>query len=312
MFSYTAHSWHQRTKELAGKLCVLGILLALILLFASPLKTAFALSHTDDRYVQVLVGPLICAYLLYWDRQNIFSQAEYSPRIGILVLTVALVCLGAGSRLQISEPILSTVPVVFGLVLFLLGAFVFCFGTRSMRAARYALCCLWLAVPIPPAVIDGLTAAYQQGSAAISLIILELAGVSVLRDGTSFSIPGLDFRIAPECSGIRSGLAFLMVSILASRLYLKSSWTRSILILSTIPIAMFKNAIRIVVTTSLGAYVDRSFIDGPFHHKYGGLIFSPLDFLLFVPLLLGLQKLENLSLTDRRRPVAGVAATAGD
>ena len=56
---------------------------------------------------------------------------------------------------------------------------------------------------------------------------------------------------------------------------------------------MFKNAIRIVVTTSLAAYVDRWFIDGPFHHKYGGIIFSPLDFVLFVPLLLGIRKLEN-------------------
>ena len=302
-FSGAFNSAHKRTEHGAVKLFTLGICFAAAALFWAPLRDALALSIQDDRYLQMIVGPLFTAYLIYWDRQNIFSRVQYSPKMGVPLLSGgAILCVIAGIQSWSTEPILRLIPTLFALVTVWQAAFLLCFGTRSFRAALYPLCCLWLLVPVPPKVIDALTVAYQHGSAAISFLILELAGVSVSQTDTSFSIPGLDFRIAPECSGIHSGLAFLMVSILAGRLYLRSAWGRSILILSTIPIAMFKNAVRIVVTTTLAAYVDRSFIDGPFHHKYGGIIFSPLDFLLFVPLLLGLRRLESLQPKEKPSP----------
>jgi hypothetical protein len=64
------------------------------------------------------------------------------------------------------------------------------------------------------------------------------------------------------------------------------------LLAATVPIAIFKNAVRVVVITLLAANVDRSFIDGPFHHKYGGVIFAPLDILVFVPLVVALRRIE--------------------
>ena len=303
MFSGVFISAGKRTDQLTVKLVVLGICFGAAALFWSPLRSALTLSLHDDRYIPMIAGPLFCAYLIYWDRQSIFSKAQYSPKLGVPLLCAgAIVCVIVGSQSWTSEPILRLIPILFALVTVWQSAFFLCFGTQSFRAALYPLCCLWLLVPIPPTVMDFLTVAYQHGSAAISFWILDIAGVSVAQTGTSFSIPGLDFQIAPECSGIHSGLAFLLVSILAGRLYLRSTWGRSILILSTIPIAMFKNAIRIVVTTTLAAYVDRSFIDGPFHHKYGGIIFSPLDFLLFVPLMLGLRRLEGLQPEEKASP----------
>jgi exosortase len=291
--------------QLRVKLFALGVCIGAIAILRSSLGVALSFAFHDDRYLQIIALPLIAAYLIYWERQDIFSKATYSPRPGLPLLTLgAILCLITASRSWSAEPIINIVPSIISIVTLIEAAFVLCFGIQSFKAAGYSMLCMWLAVPVPPSVIDALTVAYQHGSAAISLMLLEVAGVSVLRDGTSFSIPGLDFTIAPECSGIRSGLAFLLVGILAGRLYLRSPWVRSILILSTIPIAMFKNAIRIVVTTSLAAYVDRSFIDGPFHHQYGGVIFSPLDFLLFVPLLLGLRRLEKQEGTLQSSEVA--------
>lgn len=308
MFSGAFKSAHKRIDELAMKLGALGICFGAVALLWPSVNAALALSSHDDRYIEIIAAPLISAYLMYWDRQNIFSKAHYSPRIGFPLLSCgAILCLIVAGVSWTADPIIRLDPAMFALILVWQTWFIVCFGLRSFRAALYPLCCLWLAVPIPPRVIDSLTMAYQHGSAALSFLILDLSGVSVLQNGTSFSIPGLDFTIAPECSGIKSGLAFLLVSILAVRLYLKSGWARSLVILFTIPIAMFKNAIRIVVTASLAAYVDRAFIDGPFHHKYGGLIFSPLDFVFFVPLVLGLRRLENLSPGEKSSRQAAAA-----
>jgi len=308
-FASTINSANKQIEHLGARLALLALCVAALLLFFPFVASAIALAAHDDRYLQIVCGPLICLYLIYWDRKNVFSKVAYAPRVGIPLLSVgALLCLAVAALPPNPDPIMRLVPVMFALIVVWQAAFLYCFGTHTFRTALYALCCLWLSVPLPPGVLDRLTAAYQQGSVSISFALLELVGVPVFHDDTSFSIPGLDFRIAPECSGIHSGLAFLMVALLAGRLYLGSGWGRAILILSTIPIAMFKNAVRIVVTTSLGAYVDRSFIDGPFHHRYGGIIFSPLDFLLFIPLMLGLRKLERLGLNRKRQPSQPVLA----
>ena len=58
-----------------------------------------------------------------------------------------------------------------------------------------------------------------------------------------------------------------------------------------IPIAIFKNAVRIVTLSSLGVYVDRGFLFGKLHHQ-GGLLFALIALAIFVPLLLLLQRSE--------------------
>jgi exosortase/archaeosortase family protein len=51
-------------------------------------------------------------------------------------------------------------------------------------------------------------------------------------------------------------VVFVIVAIVASRVCLRSVWTQWALIVSTIPIAIFKNAVRIVVISTLSAYVE--------------------------------------------------------
>jgi len=83
---------------------------------------------------------------------------------------------------------------------------------------------------------------------------------------------------------------------------------RLALVVSTIPIAIFKNAIRISVIASLSAYVNRAFLYGRVHH-YGGLVFTPLGVVLFVALLAGLQRYEAWEARHRQmRLVANPAA----
>jgi exosortase len=140
--------------------------------------------------------------------------------------------------------------------------------------------------------MEAVNALLQRGSAAVSYRILWLFGFPVLRHGMQFSIPGLTFEIAPECSGIRSSLTLAMIAIVAGYVYLRSAWARAALILLTIPIVLFKNAVRIVAISTLGAYVDPVFIEGPFH-RYGGLLFSVLGVALFLPALALLYRTET-------------------
>jgi exosortase/archaeosortase family protein len=102
----------------------------------------------------------------------------------------------------------------------------------------------------------------------------------------------LTIEIADECSGIRSSLGLLLTSLVAGHVELKRSWTRVILALAVFPIALLKNAVRIVMLTLLSMHVDPSFLTGRLHHE-GGALFFLLGLGMMVLLFLLLQRLET-------------------
>jgi exosortase len=267
--------------------------LGTVCLFWPSLNAIMTLALHDDRYLQVLIAPVACALLMFVRRAEIFSRAQYSPRIGIPLLAVAL-CLALGTIYQYSgKNGTGLFLAVFAITLAWMSAFVLCYGFQSFRAGIYPLSCLFLMIPPFPSWMDLVARALQQGSAAVSYQLLRFSGIPVLRRGMQFSLPGFDFEVAPECSGIRSGIALIMVGVVVGYLYLHSGWARAVLLILTVPIVVFKNALRIVVLAVLGAYVNRIFVDGPLHHTYGGLVFSIVGITLFGLALAGLLKLEG-------------------
>jgi exosortase len=173
-----------------------------------------------------------------------------------------------------------------------IGVFVLCYGTRSCSAATFPLLFLLLIAPIPAVVLDKIVLVLQKGSAQMTYALFKLLGVPVLWQGFKFSLPGVEIVIAEECSGIRSSVAFFITSILAGYMFLQSSWRKVCLSFFTVPIVIFKNAVRIVTISWLGVYVDQGFLHGRLH-QYGGLPFSLLSLAILAPLLLVLQKSET-------------------
>lgn len=271
----------------------IGLALILLLILLWPLFSAMvSLALRDDRYLQILIGPALCSFLVYWHRAGIFAEARYSPKAGVPLLLVSALASVAFTHWEPRGSLtLFLAQAAFALIL--ASAFFLCFGARSFRAALYPLGCLLLMIPLPADWMDQLSAGLQHGSAEVSYALLRLTGTPVFRQGMRFSLPGLEIEVAPECSGIRSGLVFFTVGLLAASVFLLSGWRRLALILATIPISILKNAVRIVALSLLSIHVDRAFLDGPIHHRYGGALSLPLDFVLFVPLVFALRKSEE-------------------
>jgi exosortase len=182
--------------------------------------------------------------------------------------------------------------VVFAMVLVWISGFMLCNGMESFRAALFPLLFLILMVPIPTIVLDNIVLALQNGSAVMTYALFKLFGVPVLWRHFKFLLPGVEIEIAQECSGIRSSLALFIASILTGYLFLQSKRKRAFFSLFTIPVVVFKNAVRIVTISCLGVYLDPAFLHGRLH-RYGGLPFSLVSLAILVPLLLALQKSEQ-------------------
>lgn len=274
-------------------LIFVGVCLVTLLVFGPILKNIVSLGLRDDRYLQIAVAPFACAMLLFFRRIEIFSRAAFSPHVGIPLVSSSVVLGTFGVHGDIDGKSGGLVLSSLLMILLWIAVFVLCCGTRSFRAALYPLCTLFLMIPLPSSWMDRVSMFLQYGSAAIAYRMLLVAGIPVFRHGMVFSLPGLEFEVAPECSGLHSSLALMMVAIVAAYLCLRSGWSRAVLLALTIPVALVKNAIRIAVIGGLGARVDRAFIDGPFHHQYGGVVFSVIAVVLFVLILGGLQAVER-------------------
>jgi exosortase len=261
--------------------------------FWRPVRALVTLSLHDDRYSQLVLIPFTALFLMYLDRQRIFDGRRRAPELALPLLAFALIIYWVAQPWSAWSnrndhlwlPALATV-VVWA------SAFTFMNGPRSAVAAVFPLCFLLLMVPISTVFLDRAVYALQKGSAEVTDILFKTLGMPVFRSGFRFSLPGFAIEIAKECSGIRSSLALLITGMLASHLFLRSTTRKLFFILLTIPVAIFKNAVRIVTLSFLGVYVDRAWLDSPLHHS-GGAAFALIGWAVLLPILLWLRKNEG-------------------
>jgi exosortase len=241
--------------------------------FRMPLKKMAVLAFGDERYTYIAVVPVISALFIWMRRERLLRVSRYSPESG-LPLALAGVCLtffsarwfwlGEGEQLSV---------MACGILLAWIGLGALFFGPSCLREATFPLLFLLLVIPVPANLMDGAVIALQKASAEMTTGVFKVIGIPFLRNGFTFSLPGVDIEIAKECSGIRSSLSLLLSAIVAGYLFLRSAWSQLLLAVVTIPIVIFKNAVRIAIISWLGVYVDRSFFFGNLHH-HGGPAFS--------------------------------------
>jgi exosortase len=247
----------------------------------------------EEQYSHILLIPPVSIALLLLERGRIFSHVETRRGLGVGLIVAGAVFYWLGLSYSVSAGENDRLAIeIFSVVVIWVGGFVLCYGTSAFRAGLFPVLFLFLIVPIPNFLLDKAISWLTAGSADVSYAVFELLGVPVLRTGPVFSLPGVTIEVATECSGIRSSLVLLITSLLAGHLYLRSAWTKTVLTVAALPLAIIKNGIRIVTLTLLSIYVDPSFLSGDLHRK-GGVVFFLVALLILAPVLWLLQKSEQ-------------------
>lgn len=265
-------------------------------LFWRPLLGLAQFAFNNDDASHILVIPFISAWLLFRERKQTFRRVSYdlAPAAVILLFAAA----GLGWTLKYSNGG-SLAGYALVLVLFLIAGFALIFGRNALREGRFALLFLFFMVPLPPALADRITYFLQEGSADLSAGFFDLMGVPFLRQGFVFHLPRVTIEVARECSGIRSSIALIILSLLAVHFYLRTFWKQAVFVVCGLLMMLVKNAIRIVTLTLLAVYVDSDFLYGRLHHQ-GGAVFFMVSLLLLVPIFWLLERREG---DLERRPI---------
>jgi exosortase len=270
-----------------------GLLLTSLIVFWGPLHRLMEFAaHSEYSYIPIV--PAISAFLIVERRGFIFRDGRVCPGVGGVMIAIGiLLSLLVRVFPRVTAPN-SLSLAVLGIVTTWWGLFIVCYGLQAARKAMVPLCLLLFMIPAPQHLTDAVIALLQHESAALSYSLFRMIGVPAIRDGMTLSLPHLTIEVAPECSGIRSTLSLLILTLAGANLYLRHAYNKSLLILLLVPLSILKNAIRIVTLTTLALYVDPTFLSGPLHHR-GGILFFFLSFTMLVPVVIMMRRCERES-----------------
>ena len=147
------------------------------------------------------------------------------------------------------------------------------FGWAMLKALRFPLLVLVLAIPFPAILFNQITFPLQLLASRIASDILPVLGVPTLHEGNVIELPVMKLEVAEACSGIRSLMSLFTLAVFYGYFLERTTKRRVLLALASIPIAVAANVVRIVGTGLCVQYWDPDKALGFFHEFSGWVMF---------------------------------------
>jgi len=210
--------------------------------------------------------PLV-AGMIVWQKREELASTEIRPNWwGLLV-----VLFGA------AQMVLGTISVELftsrvAFVVTIIGSVWFLGGTALLKKLAFPLALLFLMIPIPGVVYNQLTFRLQLLASRMADSAIELLAIPVVREGNILELSTMHLQVVEACSGIRSLLTLTFLSLVYGFFFDKRLWVRVALFVSTIPIAILANSMRITFTAIL-SQLKPELAEGFFHESTGWILF---------------------------------------
>jgi exosortase D (VPLPA-CTERM-specific) len=143
--------------------------------------------------------------------------------------------------------------------------------------------------PLPSFLYNKVTLQLKLISSKLGVDMMQLFGMSAFREGNVIDLGFTQLQVVDACSGLRFAIPLLILSLLMAYLYRAPLWKRAILVISSIPLAIVTNALRIALTGLFYEIWGQEVAEGFFHTFSGWVIFiSSIVVLLLEILILSL------------------------
>lgn len=205
-------------------------------------------------------------------KQYIKDQKPIDRIFGFILLSIGIFFFLFGSKneyLLIST--LSIIFVAFGLIFFN-------YGAKVARLFVFPIFYLLLLVPPPIGLIDNITLPLRHIITFISEFILKSFHFPIYREGLILFIGNQQIYIDAPCSGIRSLITILSLSILYVNIKNFSFKNKIILITISIVLAWLGNILRVLTICLLTYYLGEEIAQG-FLHKFSSILIFTFTFL---------------------------------
>lgn len=269
--------------------------------------------RSDPSWSHGFLIPLFSLYFLHQNRQKIF---ELTPRpswffgLGGLIFLLILSSLNTVQfKFAYGEALIFIAAV--GAVVLLVG------GWGLLKYTWLPIAYLFFAVPLPQRLYMQITVPMRKLAAQVATALLNVVPeleatvrgvvIDVIYQGKPL-VPSLD--VAEACSGMRLLMAFVALGVAMAYLHWRPIWQRLVLLLSTIPIAILCNVVRVTITGLIYILWDPKYAQGIYHDLLG-MLMLPLAF-LFYGMIAWLMSNLFVEETEQKTEEVIVARRPGD
>jgi exosortase len=222
--------------------------------------------------------PFVVAILFWVKRRELAASLEEVWWPGLAVVGLALLIHILGFLAQ--QPRLSMIALFLGLY----GLVGVAWGRRTMWESTFPLVLFAFCMPLGN-FADRLTVPLRMLSVTLTRMVCHgVLDIDVVQQGTDLldAKRKYEFDVVAACSGIRSFVALLVVTMVFAMLSLRKVWKRAVMLLATLPLVVFCNVLRlVVVVVAAKAYGQAA---GKWVHDWFGYV----TYLVAIGALLGL------------------------
>jgi exosortase len=194
----------------------------------------------------------------------------------VLIVGASLLVLAAG---VLGAELLLTRVAMLGTIM---GTVVFLAGWQYLWALAFPIAFLLLMIPIPSIIFNQIAFPLQLLASRVGEQALSAWGIPVLREGNVIVLANTTLEVAEACSGIRSLVSLLTLGIVYGYFTDPRAGIRVAIALSTIPVAIAANGLRVAGTGIAAHYYGAAAATGFFHTFSGWLVFVASFAMLFV------------------------------
>ncbi|HTU25173.1 MAG TPA: exosortase [Pirellulales bacterium] len=231
------------------------------------------------------------------------AKVDSSARAaGIGLLSVGLI----GRLLATYFPNLT--PEMYSFVPAILGVFLLVGGWKLLIWSGAPLLFLMFMFPLPSFLDASLLGTLQRWATDWSTYCLQTLGIAAVNESNRIALGEVNLDIVEACSGLRMLTIFGAIAVAITMITDRPWWEKMIIVVSSVPIAVAVNIIRITTTGIMYVtpWVGPELADRVFHNMYGWFMMPVALGLLYVEF----QVLSHLFVEeDTTAPVAIGAGT---
>lgn len=247
-----------------------------IIAYWVPLRAIVMTWYNNEDYSYGFLIPLISAYF-FWEQRKEINKTVLKSSWKVLPVLIFFVLLSLygilGSSGNISMP---AIPI---LIILFTG---FCFGIDALKRLVLPLGFLVFMIPVPPVIERHLGIFLKAISSRMGGTIINIFNIPVHVTGNVIDLGVTQLQVVDACSGMRYLFALLALGVVYANFFERAMWKRVVVVLSTLPIAVITNGLRIGITGILTDKYGARVAEGFFHGFSGWTLFMAAFAFLFV------------------------------
>jgi exosortase D (VPLPA-CTERM-specific) len=236
--------------------------------------------QTREEYGHGYIIPFITLFLI-WQKSDQLEKIKFNGSwLGVLLAAFGIFLYYAG---ELSS--LYTV-IQYAFLIALYGTFLAAMGGKAFRIILVPLLILIFMIPLPNFIFNNLSSQLQLISSEIGVAFIRLFDISVYLEGNVIDLGQMKLQVVEACSGLNYLFPLMTLGFIAAYFFTGELWKKAIIFLTTIPITILMNSLRIGAIGITVEYWGPEMAEGVLHDFEGWVVFMGCIGILIIEMLI--------------------------